>query len=462
MAEKIYKIQKELEEKRVTRRTQTSSGDGQSQQQQGNQQQQQQTTQGGIATPNPAMNAMAPVGSPVPRPMRPVGPRALTPMQGMRPNQPGGQMCNPDQSSMAPQGNNAFGPNAGGFQPSGPRPTPPPPPYSSSASDSNKMEDSSLNSGANGEITPSGGPNAMTPQSSSLDIKSEIKTEPDVKTEPNDSEDMMMKTDSIKMEVKTEPKEEPMDTSNADSKTNSTGPLVKLEPRSPSPSKGATTPVGGKNLTNAIKVEVKAEKNFVTPTSSGTPASGVASSNATVVTGATTSTAATGTVATVSGAANVSKKERPALFKPDELRQHLVGTYDKLYRQEPEAHPFRMPVDPHTLGIPDYFDIIKKPMDLSTIKKKLDTGCYADPWEYVDDVWLMFDNAWTYNRKTSRVYRYCTKLAEVFEDEIDPVMQSLGFCCGRKYTFNPQVLCCYGKQLCTIPRDAKYFSYEGR
>lgn len=41
-------------------------------------------------------------------------------------------------------------------------------------------------------------------------------------------------------------------------------------------------------------------------------------------------------------------------------------------------------------------------------------------------------------------------------------MQALGYCCGRKYTFNPQVLCCYGKQLCTIPRDAKYFSYQNR
>ncbi|KAJ8934660.1 hypothetical protein NQ318_017026 [Aromia moschata] len=148
------------------------------------------------------------------------------------------------------------------------------------------------------------------------------------------------------------------------------------------------------------------------------------------------------------------------LFKPDELRQKLMPTLEKLYRQDPESIPFRQPVDPHTLGIPDYFDIVKKPMDLSTIKRKLDIGQYADPWEYVDDVWLMFDNAWLYNRKTSRVYRYCTKLAEVFEQEIDPVMQSMGYCCGRKYTFNPQVLCCYGKQLCTIPRDAKYYSYQ--
>lgn len=87
-----------------------------------------------------------------------------------------------------------------------------------------------------------------------------------------------------------------------------------------------------------------------------------------------------------------------------------MPTLEKLYRQEGESMPFRQPVDPNTLGIPDYFDIVRKPMDLSTIHKKLTSGQYSDPWEYVDDVWLMFDNAWLYNRKTSRVYRYCTKV----------------------------------------------------
>lgn len=58
----------------------------------------------------------------------------------------------------------------------------------------------------------------------------------------------------------------------------------------------------------------------------------------------------------------------------------------------------------------DYYDIVKKPMDLGSIKRKLDNGLYNNPWEYVNDVWLMFDNAWLYNRKTSRVYKYCTKV----------------------------------------------------
>ncbi|KAK1881675.1 Histone acetyltransferase p300, partial [Dissostichus eleginoides] len=152
----------------------------------------------------------------------------------------------------------------------------------------------------------------------------------------------------------------------------------------------------------------------------------------------------------------------PKLFKPEELRQALMPTLESLYRQDPESLPFRMPVDPQLLCIPDYFDIVKNPMDLSTIKRKLDTGQYQEPWQYVDDIWVMFNNAWLYNRKTSRVYKYCSKLAEVFEQEIDPVMQSLGYCCGRKLEFSPQTLCCYGKQLCTIPRDAAYFSYQNR
>ena len=80
--------------------------------------------------------------------------------------------------------------------------------------------------------------------------------------------------------------------------------------------------------------------------------------------------------------------------------------------QEPEASAFRLPVDPDSLGIPDYYQIVKKPMDMSCIKGKLDKGEYTDPWEFVDDVWLMFENAWLYNRKTSRVYKWCSKVKQ--------------------------------------------------
>lgn len=82
-------------------------------------------------------------------------------------------------------------------------------------------------------------------------------------------------------------------------------------------------------------------------------------------------------------------------------------------------------------------------MDLSSIRKGLETGKYKEPWEFIADVWLMFNNAWLYNRRTTRIYKYCTKLKDVFEVEIDPVMQRLGYCCGRK-VLSPMFVLCSG------------------
>ena len=33
-----------------------------------------------------------------------------------------------------------------------------------------------------------------------------------------------------------------------------------------------------------------------------------------------------------------------------------------------------------------------------------------DAWAMVDDVWQMFENAWTFNRRGTKVYKYCTKV----------------------------------------------------
>ena len=61
----------------------------------------------------------------------------------------------------------------------------------------------------------------------------------------------------------------------------------------------------------------------------------------------------------------------------------------------------------------DYPLIIKHPMDLSKIKRNLALGKYKEPWEFVDDVWLMFNNCWLYNRKSTRVYKNCNNVGAV-------------------------------------------------
>ena len=126
-----------------------------------------------------------------------------------------------------------------------------------------------------------------------------------------------------------------------------------------------------------------------------------------------------------------------------------------------DSYPFRQPVDPIALYIPDYPTIIKYPMDISTMNNKLLNGEYKTPLEFCDDAWLMFNNAWYYNKKTTPVYEMCTKLSKLFAESIDPVVQGLGHCCGRQYVYLPKVMFCYGNQLCCqIPPNGTYYYYN--
>ena len=67
------------------------------------------------------------------------------------------------------------------------------------------------------------------------------------------------------------------------------------------------------------------------------------------------------------------------------------------------AGPFLQPVDPVALHIPDYFDIIKNPMDFGTIQGRFLDGSIHTEDEYLSLVRLVFDNAVLYNKATDDV-----------------------------------------------------------
>ena len=56
---------------------------------------------------------------------------------------------------------------------------------------------------------------------------------------------------------------------------------------------------------------------------------------------------------------------------------------------------FNVPVDPEALGIPHYRDIINNPMDLGTVKGKLEGGFYCGVESLANDICLVFDNVST-------------------------------------------------------------------
>ncbi|KAK4226803.1 homeotic protein female sterile [Podospora fimiseda] len=79
--------------------------------------------------------------------------------------------------------------------------------------------------------------------------------------------------------------------------------------------------------------------------------------------------------------------------------------------------PFKDPVDPQRDGVPDYFDIIKKPMDLSTMKSKMDNKEYQSEDEFLTDMNQIFNNCYTYWKETDPMWAACQKLQKSFEDK---------------------------------------------
>ncbi|XP_027186513.1 transcription factor GTE9-like [Cicer arietinum] len=76
---------------------------------------------------------------------------------------------------------------------------------------------------------------------------------------------------------------------------------------------------------------------------------------------------------------------------------------------------FNNPVDVVKLNLPDYFSVIKHPMDLGTIKTKIESGSYTGPLEFADDVRLTFSNAMTYNPRGNDVHIMANTLSKYFE-----------------------------------------------
>ncbi|KAF8236558.1 hypothetical protein L208DRAFT_635513 [Tricholoma matsutake] len=80
--------------------------------------------------------------------------------------------------------------------------------------------------------------------------------------------------------------------------------------------------------------------------------------------------------------------------------------------------PFREPVKPE--DVPDYYDVIKNPMDLLTMQHKLDTNQYSTIEAFLADTQLLFDNCRLYNPENTIYSRNATKLEAYLKDVLLP------------------------------------------
>ncbi|CAG9316071.1 unnamed protein product [Blepharisma stoltei] len=79
---------------------------------------------------------------------------------------------------------------------------------------------------------------------------------------------------------------------------------------------------------------------------------------------------------------------------------------------------FHEPVDPMKLNLPDYFDVVKNPMDFGTIKKKLNNNVYTSGEEFIKDLELVFYNCRLFNPPESDVIKMCNQVQSVYQTQL--------------------------------------------
>ncbi|XP_008553074.1 nucleosome-remodeling factor subunit NURF301 isoform X1 [Microplitis demolitor] len=93
--------------------------------------------------------------------------------------------------------------------------------------------------------------------------------------------------------------------------------------------------------------------------------------------------------------------------KDFELLKKLI----KQMQAHKSAWPFMEPVDP--TEAPDYYKIIKEPMDLQTIEFRINSRSYKKLSEFIGDMTKIFDNCRYYNQKESQFFK-CAESLETF------------------------------------------------
>ena len=83
------------------------------------------------------------------------------------------------------------------------------------------------------------------------------------------------------------------------------------------------------------------------------------------------------------------------------------------------AWPFLVPVNRDDVA--DYYDVIKEPMDFSTMEEKHETDHYPTPEDFVKDAMLIYTNCRKYNNETTSYAKSANKLEKFMWNKIKEI-----------------------------------------
>ncbi|RWR99477.1 hypothetical protein B4U79_17021 [Dinothrombium tinctorium] len=104
----------------------------------------------------------------------------------------------------------------------------------------------------------------------------------------------------------------------------------------------------------------------------------------------------------------------------DSWEQKCLAVINNLFHI-PDSKPFRLPVD--TISFPKYLQVVKDPIDLTTIKTRLSNKSYKVPHEVLSDIGLIVRNSRLFYGEDSPTHQMARKMKALLNTKMKPVFK---------------------------------------
>lgn len=117
----------------------------------------------------------------------------------------------------------------------------------------------------------------------------------------------------------------------------------------------------------------------------------------------------------------------------------FCGAIMRNLKKHRDAAPFLHPVDYLKLNVPEYPKVIKHPMDLTSVDRKLNGGQYDKVEDFVAEIRLVFNNCFKFNGPEAMISMLCQNVESAFEKSLRQMPPS------KDVSMDIEVLCIEGK-----------------
>jgi hypothetical protein len=85
---------------------------------------------------------------------------------------------------------------------------------------------------------------------------------------------------------------------------------------------------------------------------------------------------------------------------------------------------FAQPIDPERDNVPTYLQVVQRPMDLGTVRQKLETDQYRTIQQWKDDVEQVWENSYHFNGRQALVSILAKQLQQLFREQADTLTEN--------------------------------------